>query len=108
MIINETQNNATICASLNSSLLIQLRDASRTGREWIITSTPGLQISDEGAVWYDEKGVPTNIPGLGKGIHSYIVSMKGNGVQKIKATLQFPGRESSGSEQKFDLTIVVT
>ena len=107
MIINETQNNAKICTRLNSSLTLRLTDWSRTGREWNVTSTPGLGISDEGSVWYDENGAPTNIPGLGRGIHTWTVRMNSSGVQKIQAALQFPGRDISGPGERFDLTIFV-
>jgi len=107
MIINETQNNATICANLNSSLLIQLKDASRTGREWSVTASPGLQITDNGVTWHDEPGLPP-VSLIEFGIHQWNVTMRGYGNQAINASLQFPGRESSGSRQRFDLTIVVT
>lgn len=108
MVINETQNNATICATLNSSVTIRLTDWSRTGGEWIVSPTPGLRISDKGTIWYDEKGMPTNIPGLGKGIHSWEVTMSSTGVQKIHAVLRFLGRENSDSEQSFTLTIITS
>jgi len=106
MIINETQNNATICASLNSTVIVQLKDSSRTGREWFVTASPGLQIEDNGVTWYDEPGVPP-VSLIEFGIHQWNVTMKDKGVQKIQAVLKFPGREVSGSGQTFDLTIVV-
>jgi predicted secreted protein len=106
MIVNETQNNAIICASPNSSLTIELIDASRLGGEWSVTTSPGLQVSDEGITWY-ENGIPTVVPGAGRGIHKWNVRMNGSGLQKIKAVQKFPGREPSGSGQMFDLTIVI-
>jgi len=107
MAINETQNNTTICATMNSSVTMHLTDWSRTGGEWIVSATPGLRISDKGTIWNDEKGMPTNIPGLGKGIHTWEVTMNGMGVQKIHAVVAFPGRGSSGPGQTFDVTIIV-
>ena len=106
MIINETQNNARICVKQNSSLTIELIDASRLGGEWSVTTSPGLQVSDEGVTWY-ENGIPTVVPGAGRGIHKWNVSMNGSGLQKIKAVQKFPGRETSGPGQIFDLTIVI-
>jgi predicted secreted protein len=107
MAINETQNNTTICATVNSSVTMRLTDWSRTGGKWIVSATPDLRISDKGIIWYDEKGMPTNIPGLGKGIHTWEVTMNSTGVQKIHAVVTFPGRGSSGPEQTFDVTIIV-
>ena len=106
MTINETQNNATICAKLNSSLIIELTDWERTGWEWSVTSSPGLQITDEGTTWY-ENGTPTTISGLGRGIHEWNVTMNDTGVQTIKAILRFPGTDRRRDESTFNLTIVV-
>jgi predicted secreted protein len=106
MTVNETENNATICARLNSSIMIKLSDASRTGYEWSITTSPGLQISDEGVTWYDEIGIPpTSL--IEYGVHEWNVTMNSTGIQTIKAILRFPGREITGDEKKFNLTIVV-
>lgn len=106
LIINETQNNATICAGLNSSILIRLPDVSRTGHTWIITESPGLRIYDEGVTWYDEKGTPP-ISLIEYGIHEWNVTTKETGVQSIKAILRFSGTENISTERTFNLTIIV-
>jgi predicted secreted protein len=106
MTINETQNNATICAKLNSSLTIRLIDHSRTGWEWFVTASPGLEISDEGVTWYDQVGIPpTSL--IEYGIHEWNVTMNDTGVQTIKAILRFPGIDRQRDESTFNLTIVV-
>ncbi|MFA4860980.1 hypothetical protein [Methanoregula sp.] len=106
LIINETQNNATICAGLNSSILIRLPDVSRTGHTWIITGSPGLQIYDEGVTWYDEKGTPP-ISLIEYGIHEWNVTTKETGVQSIKAILRFSGTENMSTDRMFNMTIIV-
>ena len=103
--INETQNNAVICAKLNSSLIIELTDMSRTGGEWAVIASPGLQISDEGTTWY-ENGTPTIIPGAGIGIRRWNVTIDDSGLQTVHADPQFAGRSSS-PVPAFNLTIVV-
>jgi predicted secreted protein len=106
VIINETWNNATICAGLNSSLTIGLKENSRTGNQWYMSATPGLQVSDTGVIWYDEKGIPDPMkPGI-NGIHEWTITPEEPGLQKVKAILQRPER-SFGSEPTFYLTIVV-
>lgn len=108
MIINETQNNARICVKQNSSLTIELIDASRLGGEWSVTTSPGLQVSDEGVTWY-ENGIPTIVPGAGRGIHRWNVIMVNTGVQTVNGVLQFQGGNGPGSSNKqpFNLIIVV-
>ena len=107
-ILNESQNNTVLCASKSSSLIIQLTDWSRTGGEWSLTASNGLLVSDEGIVWYDEKGIPTNIPGLGKGIHTWNVTINGSGTQTVDAILTYAGRESTATVQKYQYTIIVS
>ncbi len=108
MIINETQNNATICAGLNSSLIIHLMDSSRTGREWSVTGSPGLQIVDNGVTWYDEPGVPPESL-IEFGIHQWNVTMVNTGIQTVNGVLQFPVGNGPGptNKQTFNLIIVV-
>lgn len=106
MTVDEMQNNTTICAKLNSSLTIRLNENSRTGNQWHMTASPGLQISDGGVIWYDEKGIPTTaFPGI-KGVHEWNVTMINTGVQTVKAILQRP-EFITGYEPTFNLTIVV-
>jgi len=112
MTINETQNNATICAKLNSSMMIELPDPTRMGGEWTMTASPGLQLTDEGLIvqFFDVNGTsvqgPSNGPGIVTYTHAWNVTMTGTGVQTLKGDTQFPGRSSS-PVPAFNLTIVV-
>ena len=105
-VLNETNNGATICVKKNSILQMELPDFSRTGGEWRITKTGGIQLSDEGTVWYDENNVPTTIPGLGRGIHTWKIRIAEAGTQKIHAELQYPARGGSAPERVFDVTCI--
>jgi predicted secreted protein len=107
MIINETGNNAIICVNPESSLILQLNDSSRTGREWHVVASPGLQIEDKGVTLHDLPGIPP-VSIIEYGIHEWNVTLKSTGIQTIKAVLQFPGRENSGTEQTFKVTIIGT
>jgi outer membrane lipoprotein-sorting protein/predicted secreted protein len=106
-ILNESLNNSVIWTSRNSRLLVRLTDWSKTGGKWSLTASDGLLLSDEGTVWYDEKGIPTNIPGLGKGFHTWNVVMNGSGTQTIDATLTYLGRGSTDQAQKYQYTIII-
>ncbi len=106
MIINETQNNAVICAEMNSSFIIELTAGfSRLGGVWAIKASPGLQILDESSIWYDDNGSPTARPGMGRGVDRWNFTINESGLQTIHADLQFPGRKTS--VLPFDLKIVV-
>ena len=70
MTINETQDNAEICAKPGSSLTLELTDYSLLGQQWIMNASPGLQITDEGMTyyWYDMNGTflsTSNVPSSG-------------------------------------------
>jgi predicted secreted protein len=107
IIITETWNNATICASLNSSLTIRLADAGRTGGMWALPPVSGFNISDEGIIRSDGNGISTGIPGTGTGIHSWNISVTGEGVHHIVAFQESPKREVSQSGRLFNLIVVV-
>lgn len=103
--INETYNNSTICTNTDGTFTLQLNENSRTGYQWQLTASDGLQVIDEGVSWYDEKGLPTRMPGI-KGIHEWKIFVKESGVQKIFAILQRP-EQVTGNEQVFCLNVIV-
>jgi predicted secreted protein len=105
VIINETYNNSTICTFADGAFTLQLNENSRTGYQWQLTASDGLQVIDEGVSWYDEKGLPTRMPGI-KGIHEWKIFVNESGVQKIFAILQRPERVTS-NEQVFCLNVMV-
>lgn len=105
--LNETLNGETVCTSQSGALLLELPDSSRTGREWVVTSTPGLLLADEGTIWYDENGVPTTVPGLGRGVRTWKIQILETGTQKIHAELQFPAGGKQSSDMVVDITIVI-
>jgi predicted secreted protein len=103
--LNEMQNNSTICAMSNSSFKLHLKENSRTGYQWKIGSSPGLEVVDEGVTWFNGNGTPTTIPGI-QGVHSWSIAANGTGIQTIKGVLRRP-ESSSGFEQLFNLIIIV-
>ena len=106
MIVNETQNNATICASPNSSLTIRLADSTRNGNTWTMNASPGLQISDHGLTWFREKGTsPTS--SIEHGYDEWGVTTNETGIQTINANLRYLGEDMNSSLETYNLTIVV-
>jgi predicted secreted protein len=106
MIINETQNNATICANLNSSLTIKLADSTRNGNTWTMNASPGLLIADHGLTWFREKGTPPS-SSIEHGYDEWGVTMNETGIQTINANLRYPGEDMNSSLETDNLTIVV-
>jgi len=116
--INETQDGTTICAKPGSSLTLELVDASRTGHQWIMNASPGLQITDEGVTLYhyymngtpltEEAAETYNGPGMERGIDRWNVSMTNTGVQTINANLQFYITNEPRTEKTLNWTIVVS
>ncbi len=100
MTINETWNDATIYAKLDSNLTLELGDYSLLGDQWIINASPGLQITDEGMTYYwyalngtliDVTDVPSSVVNggyTGHGVDRWNVTMTNTGIQTINATLQ--------------------
>jgi predicted secreted protein len=108
MTTNETQDGATICAQPNSTLTLELPDASRVGAGWSVTASAGLSVSDERTTWIEDNGTATTmIPGLGQGIDIWTVTATNSGVQSLQAILQNPAVGRIGPMQTFNLTIVV-
>ena len=103
--IDKTQNNATICARLNSSFTIRLNENRRTGCQWYPTVSSGLQISDDKLIWYDEKGNISVIPGI-CGVREWNVTTVNTGIQTINAFEQHVGFTNK-QPGEFDLTIFV-
>jgi predicted secreted protein len=127
MTINETQDNAEICAKPGSSLTIELTDASQTGFRWIINASPGLQITNEGLTYYwyymngtflttsDAPGrmpVMDNPPDMnqvyGQGIDRWNVTMTQTGIQTINGNLQWYISPELRTLKTFNWTIVVS
>jgi len=106
MIVNETQNNAAICASPNSSLTIRLIDSTRNGHKWTMTASPGLQIADHGLTWFKETGTsPTSF--IEHGYDEWLVTMNEPGIQTIQVSLHRLGEEMGNPLEMYNLTIVV-
>lgn len=106
LIINETWDNATICASLNSTIMVRLTDGSRTGHTWNMSGSPDLRISDEGITRYQEPGIPP-ISFTEYGIHAWNVTMNSTGTQSVNGLLRFSGSEKVSTTRTFNVTIVV-
>jgi predicted secreted protein len=106
MIVNETQNNATICARPNSSLTIRLVDTTMSGTTWKMNASPGLQIADHGLTWFREKGsLPTS--SIEHGYDEWGVTTNETGIQTINANLRYLGEDMNSSLETYNLTIVV-
>jgi predicted secreted protein len=114
MTINETQNNAIICAKLNSTITIELTDASLLGERWIMNASPGLRITDEGTTfyWYYMNGTPVTDKTYmgstkGHGIDRWNVTMTNTGIQTVNGTLQFYASNEPRNLKTLNWTIVV-
>ncbi|MGB7787223.1 hypothetical protein [Methanoregula sp.] len=106
MIVNETQNNATICAGRNVSVTIRLTDSTRNGHTWNMKASPGLMIADHGLTWFRENGTQTT-SFIEHGYDEWLVTTNEPGIQTIQVSLLRLGDEMNNPLETYNLTIVV-
>jgi predicted secreted protein len=103
--VDEMQNASTICTNADTIITLRLKENSRTGLQWQLTASQGLEVIDNGAIWYDENNLPTRMPGI-KGVHEWNIRAKKTGIQTIKAILR-RSEGVPGSEPVFYLNVMV-
>ena len=100
-----------------ASLTLELVDGSRTGAQWIINSSPGLRITNEGVTLFhyamngtrltDEEWKIYRGPEMEQGIDRWNVSFTNTGIQTINATLQNYGMSEPHTEMSLNWTVII-
>lgn len=119
--INETQDNAIICAKPGSTFTLELNDSSQVGNQWIINASPGLQIGQEGMTYYfydmNGKFLSTSnspVPDtwawayIERGVDWWNVTMTNTGIQTINGSLQRYIQPEPRTLKTLNWTIVVS
>jgi inhibitor of cysteine peptidase len=104
LVVNETQNNATVYMSRGAIITVKLAENPTTGFLWNLTTTPGLRIVKNEYIPDDPSG---KVPGSG-GIHVWDISTEMTGHQEIQAEYTRSWEKISVNESFFSMTIVVS
>jgi inhibitor of cysteine peptidase len=104
LVVNETQNTATVYMNRSSLITVRLAENPSTGFQWNLTTTPGLRIIKDDYVPSDTSG---KLVGSG-GIHVWDISTDTIGVQEIHAVYKRSWEPTTGNESTFSMTVVIT
>ena len=86
IVVNKSQNTATVYMNKGNLITVKLAENPTTGFQWNLTTTPGLRI-------VKDDDVPTNSSGTlvgSGGTHVWDISTEMIGEQKIMATYKRP------------------
>ena len=103
LVVNESQNTATVYMNKGNLITVKLAENPTTGFQWNLTTTPGLRIVKD---HYVPTNSSTTLVGSG-GTHVWDISTEMIGEQKIMATYKRPWELVSGNESVFSMTVVV-
>jgi inhibitor of cysteine peptidase len=103
LVVNESQNTATVYMNRSNLVTIKLAENPTTGFRWNMTTTSGLRIVKDDYVPADTAGT---MVGSG-GTHIWDISTEMIGEQKITAVYKRSGEPITGNESTFSMTIVV-
>jgi inhibitor of cysteine peptidase len=103
LVVNETQNTATVYVNRSDLITVRLAENPSTGFQWNLTTTPGLTITRDEYVPDDTSG---KLVGSG-GTHTWDISAEMIGQQKINAVYKRSWEPLTGNETTFSMTMVV-
>jgi inhibitor of cysteine peptidase len=103
LVVNDTQNNATVSMTKGNFITVRLAENPTTGFQWNLTTTPGLSIVSDEYVPSDTSG---KLVGSG-GTHIWNISTGMTGNQKVYAVYKRPWEPIAGNETFFSMTILV-
>jgi inhibitor of cysteine peptidase len=104
LVVNESQNTATVYMNRSSLITVRLAENPSTGFQWNLTVTPGLHITKDDYIPTDTSG---KLVGSG-GTHTWDISTETIGQQKIQAIYKRSWEPTTGNETTFSMTVVVT
>ena len=104
LVVDESQNSATVYMNRSNLITVNLAENPSTGFKWNLTTTPGLRIIRDEYVPADTSG---KVVGSG-GTHSWDISTELLGEQEINAVYKRSWEPTTGNESTFSMKIVVT
>ena len=103
LVFTEKENNATVSVSQGNTITLQLPENPTTGYQWNLTTTPGLDVTNDTYVPSDTTG---RLVGSG-GIHIWQISVNNTGRQEISAIYKRSWEPATGNETGFGMTLLV-
>ena len=104
LVVNESQNSATVYMNKSNLITVKLAENPSTGFQWNLTTTPGLRVVRDDYVPDDTTG---KVVGSG-GTHTWDISTETLGEQEIDAVYKRSWEPTTGNESTFFMKIVVT
>ena len=113
LVVDESQNSATVYMNKSNLITVKLAENPSTGFQWNLTTTPGLRvIRDEYLPADTAPDCCTNaesgkVVGSG-GTHTWDISTEMLGEQEINAVYKRSWEPTTGNESTFSMKVVVT
>jgi inhibitor of cysteine peptidase len=104
LVVDESQNSATVYMNKSNLITVKLAENPSTGFKWNLTTTPGLRVIRDEYVPADTSG---KVVGSG-GTHIWDISTEVLGEQEIDAVYKRSWEPTTGNESTFWMKIVVT
>jgi len=104
LVVNESQNTATVYMNRSDLITVRLAENPTTGFQWNLTTTPGLSVVRD---VYEPTDTSGTVVGSG-GTHVWDISAEMIGEQKINAVYKRSWEPITGNESTFSMTIVVS
>lgn len=103
IVVNESQNTATVYMNTSRIITVKLSENPTTGYQWNLTATPGLRIIKDTYIPSDSSG---KLVGSG-GTRTWDISTEVTGEQKINAVYKRSWEQTAGNETTFQMTVMV-
>jgi inhibitor of cysteine peptidase len=104
LVVNESQDMATVYMNRSSLITVRLAENPSTGFQWNLTTTSGLSIIKDEYIPTDTSG---KVVGSG-GTHIWDISTDMIGELKIQAIYKRSWEPTTGNESTFSMAVVVT
>lgn len=105
IVVNESQNTATVYMNTSRIITVKLSENPTTGYQWNLTTTPGLHIIHDTYIPSDSTG--KLVGSGGTRIWDIEISTEGTGEQKIHAVYKRSWEQPFGNETTFQMTVIV-
>lgn len=103
VVMTEAQNNATVHVKMGNYIIVQLPENPTTGYQWNLTTTPGLQVTND---TYEPSDRTGNLVGSG-GTRVWEMTAVAPGEQEISAVYSRSWEPVTGTETSFSATVIV-
>ncbi|WP_407356456.1 protease inhibitor I42 family protein [Methanolobus sp. WCC5] len=100
---SENDSQSIAHAIRDDIIIIKLRENPSTGYSWNMTYSEGLELKDDS---YEQEAGTEGLVGAG-GVHQWTFEVTDTGEQTISAVYMRPWEEVTGTEETFEMNIIV-